>query len=157
MKVQKPECGLNKPSPGKHLVLQQFCIDGYRAIQSVQDKAKVAGNGCSLVKTLNAVLGALGCSLRASQKVVIHVVALFVKGTTIPCKVRLVANHFLARCTHQYNVVGVLVKLYAAANLGSFPDIIITNRVDSNLLEFIRVTNKAQVKQDSIGCGITRH
>jgi len=97
------------------LVLQQYCIDGYRAIQSVQDKAWVAGNGrlwhgaTTLGKTHNAVLDALGCSLRASQKAVIHVVALFVKGVTIPCKVRLVANRFLSRCTHQYNVVGVLV------------------------------------------------
>ncbi|RTZ67044.1 MAG: hypothetical protein DSZ29_01680, partial [Aquificaceae bacterium] len=49
------------------LVLQQHCIDGYRAIQSVQDKAWVAGNGYSLGKTHNAVLDALGCSLRASQ------------------------------------------------------------------------------------------
>ncbi|RTZ65426.1 MAG: hypothetical protein DSZ29_04340, partial [Aquificaceae bacterium] len=80
------------------LVLQQHCIDGYRAIQSVQDKAWVAGNGSSLGKTHNAVLDALGCSLRASQKAVIHVVALFVKGVTIPCKVRLVANRFLTRC-----------------------------------------------------------
>ncbi|RTZ67487.1 MAG: hypothetical protein DSZ29_00710 [Aquificaceae bacterium] len=31
------------------------------------------------------------------------------KGVTIPCKVRLVANRFLTRCTHQYNIVGVLV------------------------------------------------
>jgi len=62
------------------LVLQQHCIDGYRAIQSVQDKAWVAGNGYSLGKTHNAVLDALGYSLRASQKAVIHVVALFVKG-----------------------------------------------------------------------------
>jgi len=97
------------------LVLQQHCIDGYRAIQSVQDKAWVAGNGCSLGKTHNAVLDALGCSLRASQKAVIHVVALFVKGcctmpqASIPCKVRLVANRFLTRCIHQYNIVGVLV------------------------------------------------
>ncbi|RTZ64832.1 MAG: hypothetical protein DSZ29_05035, partial [Aquificaceae bacterium] len=44
-----------------------------------------------------------------SQKAVIHVVALFVKGVTIPCKVRLVANRFLTRCIHQYNIVGVLV------------------------------------------------
>ncbi|RTZ64666.1 MAG: hypothetical protein DSZ29_05205, partial [Aquificaceae bacterium] len=45
-----------------------------------------------------------------SQKAVIHVVALFAKGVTIPCKVRLVANRFLTRCIHQYNVVGVLVQ-----------------------------------------------
>jgi len=53
-------------------------------------------------------LDALGCSLWASQKAVIHVVALFVKGVTIPCKVRLVANRFLTRCIHQYNIVRVL-------------------------------------------------
>jgi len=98
------------------LVLQQHCIDGYRAIQSVQDKAWVADNGYSLGKTHNAVLDALGCSLRASQKAVIHVVALFVKGRctmpqkSISCKVRLVANRFLTRCIHQYNIVGVLVQ-----------------------------------------------
>ena len=91
------------------LVLQQLRFDEYRAIQSVQDKARVAGNGHSLVKTLNAVLDALGCSLRAGQKAVIHVVAPFVKGVTIPCKARLVANRFLTRCTHQTYVVGVLV------------------------------------------------
>jgi len=68
----------------------------------------VAGNGYSLDKTHNAVLDALGCSLRASQKAVIHVVALFVKGVTIHCKVRLVANRCLTRCIHQYNIVGVL-------------------------------------------------
>jgi len=94
------------------LVLQQHCIDEYRAIQSVQDKAWVAGNGNSLGKTHNAVLDALGCSLQASQKAVIHVVALFVKGVTIPCKVRLVANRFLTRCIHQYNIVGVLVGIF---------------------------------------------
>ncbi len=90
------------------LVLQQVCFDGYRVIQSVQDKAWVAGNGHSLVKIHNAGLDALGYSLRASQEAVIHVVALFVKGITILCKVRLVANCFLARCTHQYKLAGVL-------------------------------------------------
>ena len=50
----------------------------------------------------------LYCSRRASQKAVIHVVAFFVKGITIHCKVRLVANRFLARCIRQYNVVDVL-------------------------------------------------
>ncbi len=83
------------------LVLQQLRFGEYRASQSVQDKAWDAGNGHSLVKFHNAGLDALDCSLRASQKTVIHVVALFVKGTTIPCKARLAANRFLARCTHQ--------------------------------------------------------
>ncbi|RTZ62585.1 MAG: hypothetical protein DSZ29_08065, partial [Aquificaceae bacterium] len=49
------------------LVLQQHCIDGYRAIQSIQDKAWFEANGCSLGESHNAVLNALGCSLRASQ------------------------------------------------------------------------------------------
>ena len=49
----------------------------------------------------NVILSALGCSLRASHEVIIHVVASFVKGTTIPCKIRLAANRFLTRCTHQ--------------------------------------------------------
>ena len=80
-----------------NLVLQQVWFDGLRAIQSVQDKARVVGNGHSLTKTLNAVLDALGCSLRASQKAVIHVVELFVKGATIPFKARLVADCFLTR------------------------------------------------------------
>ena len=89
-------------------VLQQVWFNDYRAIQSVQDKAWVEGNGYSLVKTHNAGLDALDYSLRASQKAAIHVVALFVKGATIPCKARLVANRFLTRCTHQTKLVGVL-------------------------------------------------
>jgi hypothetical protein len=55
----------------------------------------------SMNDTHNAVLDALGCSLRASHEAVIHVVAAFVKGTTTPCKPRLVANRFKTRCTHQ--------------------------------------------------------
>ena len=90
------------------LVLQQAWFDEYRAIKSVQDEAWVEGNGYPLVKTHNVGLDAFDCSLRASQKAVIHVVALFVKGITILCKVRLVANCFLARCTHQYKLAGVL-------------------------------------------------
>jgi len=62
------------------LVLQQQRFDEDRAIQNVQDKAQVAGNGHSLAKTCNAVLSVLVCSLRASQKAVIHVVAFLVKG-----------------------------------------------------------------------------
>ena len=64
----------------KRLVLQQYWFDGYRAIQSVQDKAQVEANGrlwhgaTTLGKTCNAVLSALDCSLRANQKAVIHVV-----------------------------------------------------------------------------------
>ena len=70
------------------LVLQQVCFDGYRVIQSVQGKDWVEGNGHSLVKTHHAGLDALAYSLRASQEAVIHVIALFVKGVTISCKVR---------------------------------------------------------------------
>ena len=91
-----------------YLVLHQHRFDEYRATQSIQDKAWVAGNGYSLVKTHNAVLDALVFSLRASHEAVIHVVAAFGKGTTIPCKPRLVANRFMTRCTHQTYVVGVL-------------------------------------------------
>jgi len=89
------------------LVLQQYCFDGYRAIQSIQDKAWFEANGYSLGESHNAVLDALGCSLRVSQKRVIHVVVLFVKGATIPCKARLVANPFLTHCIHQNNIAGV--------------------------------------------------
>jgi len=60
------------------LDIHQVRFDGYRAIQSVQDKAWVAGNGCSLAKSHNAVLGALGCSLRASHEAVIRVVGVLV-------------------------------------------------------------------------------
>ncbi|HIO97300.1 MAG TPA: DUF1800 domain-containing protein [Leucothrix sp.] len=56
----------------------------------------------------NAVLKALVCSLRASQKGLIHVVILFMKGVTIPRKVRLVAKPFLTRCTYLSYLVGVL-------------------------------------------------
>jgi hypothetical protein len=91
-----------------NLTLQQRRFDEYRVTQSIQDKAWFAGNGYSLVKTHNAVLDALGCSLRASHEAVIHVVAPFGKGTTIPCKPRLAANRFMTRCTHQTYVVGVL-------------------------------------------------
>jgi len=78
-------------------------------MQGVQDKAWVEGNGYSLVETHNAVLNALGCSLRASYEAVIRVVAPFVKGTTIPCKTLLAANRFINRCTLQSYIVGVLV------------------------------------------------
>ena len=70
----------------------------------------------------------MGYSLRASQEAVIHVVALFVKGITILCKVRLVANRFLARCTHQTKLVGVLKMfkqiqaVYKEADIGAFDD-----------------------------------
>jgi len=70
-------------------VLQQYWFDGYRAIQSIQDKAQVEANGrlwhgaTTLGKTCNAVLSALGCW--ANQKAVIHVVAFLVKGVRVWC------------------------------------------------------------------------
>jgi len=90
------------------LVLQQHCIDEYRAIQSVQGKAWVAGNGrlwhgaTTLGKTHNAVLDALGCSLQASQKAVIHVVALFFVCTVL----RL---HFFFVCTSYLIILASLI------------------------------------------------
>ena len=99
------------------LVLQPVWFDAFRAIQSVQDKAWVAANGCSLVKTHNAVLNALGCSLRASHETVICVVTTFVKGATIPCKTRLAANRFMTRCTLQTKLVGVQVSTSGFAYL----------------------------------------
>ena len=93
----------------RRAVLRQHRIDGYRASQSVQGKARAAGNGCSLVKGRNAVLDALGSSLRASREVIIHGVAPLSKGTTITCEARLVANHFPTRCIHQSYIDGVLV------------------------------------------------
>ena len=48
-------------------VLQQQRLDGYRAIQSTQDKARVADNAYTLVKILNTALGVLGCSLPARR------------------------------------------------------------------------------------------
>ena len=62
----------------------------------------------SLVKGRNAVLDALGSSLRASREAIIHGVAPLSKGTTITCEVRLVANNFPTRCIHQSYVGGVL-------------------------------------------------
>jgi len=44
----------------------------------------------------------------ASQKTLIHVVALFMKRTIISCKVRLLTNHFLTRCIRQFKLIGVL-------------------------------------------------
>ncbi len=117
------------------LVLQPRYIDGYRVNQSVQDKAWVAGNGYSLVKIHNAVLDALVYSRRASQKAVIHVVALFVKGITIHCKVRLVANRFLTRCIRQFNAVGILMK---TGNVFCHPN-------DSFAILFVSFTSVSQV------------
>jgi len=44
-----------------------------------QDKAQFAGNGCSIGKDCNAVLGHLVASLRARREAVICVVASFAK------------------------------------------------------------------------------
>ena len=90
------------------LVLQQGRFDGYRAYQSVQDKAQTAGNGGSIGKGCNAVLNALASSLRASRKAIIRGVASFEKGITLSCKMRLAANCFPTRCIHQTYLVGVL-------------------------------------------------
>ena len=46
----------------------------------VQDKAQFAGNGYSLVKNCNAVLGHLWASLRARRETVIYGVSFLVKG-----------------------------------------------------------------------------
>jgi len=52
----------------------------------VQDKAQFAGNGCSLVKNCNAVLGHLWASLRARRETVIYGVASLVKGGPFPAR-----------------------------------------------------------------------
>ncbi|GMR06800.1 MAG: hypothetical protein BMS9Abin25_1424 [Gammaproteobacteria bacterium] len=63
----------------------------------VQDKAQFAGNGYSLVKNCNAVLGHLWISLRARRETVIYGVSFLAKGTTIYCETCLVANGFSSR------------------------------------------------------------
>jgi len=88
------------------LVLQQYWFDGYRAIQSVQDKAQVSLPWQDLQRSIER----FGLPLRANQKAVIHVVAFLVKGVTLPFKTRLVDNCFLTRCTYQTNIVGVIEK-----------------------------------------------
>ena len=62
-----------------------------------QDKTQFAGNGHSLVKNYNAVLGHLWASLRARRETIIYGVRLLAKGTTIYCEARLVANGFSSR------------------------------------------------------------
>ena len=57
-----------------------------------QDKAQSAGNGCSIAKGCNAVLGHLGASLRARPEAAIRGVAPFAKGTTLAGKARLAAD-----------------------------------------------------------------
>ena len=54
-----------------------------------QDKARSAGNGCSIAKGCNAVLGHLGASLRARPEATIRGVAPLAKGTTLAGKARL--------------------------------------------------------------------
>ncbi len=63
----------------------------------VQDKAQIAGNGNSLAKSCNAVLGHLCVSLRAWREAVIYGVRLLVKGATIYCETCLAANSFSPR------------------------------------------------------------
>ncbi len=63
----------------------------------VQDKAQIAGNGNSLVKNCNVVLGHLWASLRARRETVIYGVRFLAKGATIYCKTCLVANGFSSR------------------------------------------------------------
>ena len=62
----------------------------------------------SKFRIADAVLDALGSSLRASREAIILGVAPLSKGTTITCEVRLVANHFPTRCIHQSYIDGVL-------------------------------------------------
>ena len=63
----------------------------------VQDKAQFAGNGHSLAKNCNAVLGHLWVSLRARRVTVIYGVRLLAKGATIYCETCLAANGFSTR------------------------------------------------------------
>jgi hypothetical protein len=63
----------------------------------VQDKAQFEGNGCSLAKSCNAVLGHLWASLRARRETVIYGVSFLAKGATIYCETCLVANSFSSR------------------------------------------------------------
>ena len=63
----------------------------------VQDKTQFAGNGNSLGKNCNAVLGHLWDSLRARREAVIYGVRSLAKGTTIYCGTCLVANNFSSR------------------------------------------------------------
>ena len=63
----------------------------------VQGKAQIAGNGYSLAKNCNAVLGHLWASLRARRETVIYGVSFLAKGTTIYCETCLVANGFSSR------------------------------------------------------------
>ena len=63
----------------------------------VQDKAQFAGNGCSLVKSCNAVLSHLRASLRARREAVIYGVSFLAKGATIYGESCLVANGFSSR------------------------------------------------------------
>ena len=62
-----------------------------------QDKAQSAGNGCSIAKGCNAVLGHLGASLRARPEAAIRGVAPFAKGITLACNARLAANGLWSR------------------------------------------------------------
>ncbi len=67
----------------------------------VQDKAQFAGNGNSLGKNCNAVLGHLWVSLRARREAVIYGVSFLAKGATIFCETCLVANSFSSRFSEE--------------------------------------------------------
>ena len=62
-----------------------------------QDKAQSAGNGCSIAKGCNAVLGHLGASLRARPEAAIRGVAPLAKETTLAGKARLAADGLWSR------------------------------------------------------------
>ncbi len=61
-------------------------IDGVRASQMIQDKAKSAGNGRVLFKDYNAVLDHLVCSLRASRDTIVRGLAPLGKGMPLPAR-----------------------------------------------------------------------
>ncbi len=118
--INKQTSGEYSKILGLRRVFQQYRFNGDRVVQSIQNKAQVASNGYSLVKTCYTVLSTLGCFFRASQKTVIHVVTFLVKDVTTLFKKHLVVNGFQTRRTHQTYLVGVLVTvLLSACNEGT--------------------------------------
>ena len=77
---------LNDIVPINGLVVQQGCIDGFRATQMFQDKAQTAKNGLVLLKGCNTVLGHLGSSLRASREAVVRGVTPLGKDQPLPAR-----------------------------------------------------------------------
>ena len=61
-------------------------IDGFRASQTIQDKAPSAVNGRVLFEGCNAVLNHLGRSLRASSEAAVRDVAPLGKGVPLPAR-----------------------------------------------------------------------